>query len=57
MGKVVKFENGKVLIEFEKTFDPNQDGEPIGAVSVRVWLDLSELPDEALDYWKSKKEK
>ena len=57
MGKVVKFENGKVQIEFEKSFDPNNDGEPVGAVTFKLWLDLSELPDEAIDYWRSKKEK
>lgn len=60
-GKVVDFKDGKVLVNFnlEKEIDPNKDGEPLAGVklNLNVWLSISELPDEALDYWKSRKDK
>ena len=54
-GKIVEFKDGKVLVKFEKELDPNKDGEALGAVSLNLWIDIAELPDEAYDYWKSKK--
>jgi hypothetical protein len=54
-GKIVEFKDGKVLVKFEKSLDPNKDGEPLGSISLNLEIDIAELPDEAYDYWKSKK--
>ena len=55
--KIVKFEDGKLKVTFAKSFDPNNDGEPLGSVSFNMELELSEIPDEALDAWKKMREK
>ncbi len=54
--KIVEFKDGKVLVNFSKELDPNKDGEPLGGLKLSVWIDLSEVADEVLDYWKSRKE-
>jgi len=55
--KVVDFADGKLKIEKSFELDPNEDGEPLGAFSVSLWVDVSELPDEAIDFVMRKKDK
>ncbi len=46
--KVIDFKDGKLLIEKSFELDPNKDGEAIAGISVKVWLDISEIPDEVV---------
>lgn len=46
--KVIDFKDGKLLIEKNFELDPNKDGEPVGGVSLKVWLDIAEIPDEVV---------
>ena len=55
--KIVTFEDGKLKVKFEKSFDPNQDGEALGSVSFLLELELAEIPDEAYDAYKAFKAK
>lgn len=55
--KLVDFKDGKLLIEKEFVLDPNKDGEPLGAVKIGMWLDISELPDEAISAYTKLKDK
>ena len=55
--KLVSFEDGKLKVRFSKSFDPNKDGEPLGSVAFELDLELSEIPDEAVDAWKDWKDK
>ena len=55
--KIVEYKDGKVLINFEKELDPNQDGELLGGIKFTLWIDITELPDEAYDAYKSRKDK
>jgi len=55
--KIVEFKDGKIKIEFSKEIDTNKDGEPVAGVSISLWVDLAEIPDEALSAWKAKKAK
>jgi len=56
-GKVVDFKDGRVLVKFAREFDTNKDGEPVLGLDISLWVDITELPDEAIDAWKSRKEK
>lgn len=53
--KVVRFEDGKVLVEFAKEIDTNKDGQPVAKIALVVEIDIAEIPDEAYDAWKKKK--
>lgn len=55
--KKVRLEDGKLVIEFDKAFDPNKDGEELASVALKISVDLAEIPDEAVDAWKKRKEK
>ena len=55
-GKVLGFEDGKLLIQKTFEVDTNNDGEPLAGISISVWVDVSEIPDEAISLWKKKKE-
>ena len=46
--KVIDFKEGKLLIEKSFELDPNKDGEAVAGVAVKVWLDISEIPDEVV---------
>jgi len=54
--KFIRMEGSKMLVSFEQEFDPNKDGEPLGGISINLWIDIKELPDEAFDAWKSRKD-
>ena len=53
--KMVTFEDGKLKISFQKEFDTNNDGEPLGKIEMNVEVDLMEIPDEAYDAWMNRK--
>lgn len=55
-GKVLGFEDGKLLISKTFELDPNKDGQPVAGVSLSIWIDVSEIPDEAISLWKKSKE-
>lgn len=55
--KVIDFKDGKLLIEKSFELDPNKDGEAVAGVSIKVWVDITEIPDEAVALWKEKKGK
>ncbi len=55
--KIIKLENGKLLIKFKKSIDPNGDGEELASIALEVSVDLAEIPDEVIDAWKKKKDK
>jgi len=55
--KIVRFENGKVIVEFAKEIDTNKDGEPVAKISLAVEIDIAEIPDEAYDAYKARKNK
>ena len=55
--KVVSFKDGKVIVKKSLKIDPNKDGEALLNLNLEFELDLSEVADEAVDYWKSRKDK
>lgn len=55
--KVFEMVDGKLKVNFKKEIDPNKDGEPLAGVELSVYVDVAELPDEAIAIWKAKKEK
>ena len=55
--KIVSYKDGKILVELDKTIDPNKDGEPLAGIKLSLWVDITELPDEAFDAYKARKNK
>ena len=55
--KIIDVKDGKLLIEKSFTVDPNKDGQPLAGISVKLWVDIAEIPDEAVDLWMKKKGK
>ena len=55
--KIFEYKDGKILIKFAKEIDPNKDGEVLAGIDLTLWVDITELPDEAYDAYKAKKNK
>lgn len=55
--KLYEFKDGKLFVSKDLELDPNKDGEALLKLSVSLELDVAEIPDEAIDFWKSRKEK
>lgn len=53
--KAFRIENGELVIEFAKSFDPNKDNEAVAEVALVVRVDLAEIPDEIVDAWTARK--
>lgn len=55
--KIFEYKDGKILIKFNKEIDPNKDGEVLAGIELSLWVDITELPDEAYDAYKARKDK
>lgn len=55
--KLYEFKDGKLFVSKDLELDPNKDGEALLKLSVSLELDVAEIPDEAIDFWQSRKEK
>jgi len=55
--KIIDVKDGKLLISKSFEVDPNKDGQPLAGISISLWIDIAEIPDEAVDLWMKKKGK
>ena len=55
--RLIRMEDGKLIISKRMIIDPNKDGEPLAEFDITIKLHLAELPDELYDAWKNRKKK